>query len=269
LQLTKKEKQAILEQLKQKLSNAKNKYKLALEELGKLKPLLKSGAVSEMEVLHSRQSVGEAKTEMDDAMLAIPETEAIILEAQGRLDQAVSDFREKAREEMGELITKSKALLAVQRSLEDRVERTIIKSPVHGTVKKTYVDTVGGTIRPGMTMMEIVPLGEKLLIETKIPPKDIGFIRHNQKAKVKLSAYDFAVYGGLDGTVQRVSADSITDDKGRTFFIVNINIPQNYVGDKEDNLHIIPGMQAEVDVVVTRRKIIDYVLRPLLKSKYN
>ncbi|BHH85389.1 HlyD family type I secretion periplasmic adaptor subunit [Desulforhopalus sp. 52FAK] len=269
LQLTKKEKQAILEQLKQKLANAKNKLSLAQEELAKLRPLLKSGAVSEMEILRSRQSVAEAKSEMDNAMLAIPETKTIILEAQERLDQAVSDFRQKAREEMDEMMSKSKALLAVQKSLEDRVDRTIIKSPVHGTVKKNYVDTIGGTIRPGMTMMEIVPLDDKLLIETKIPPKDIGFIRHNQKAKVKLSAYDFAVYGGLEGTVERVSADSITDDKGRTFFVVNINIPHNYVGDKIDKLHIIPGMQAEVDVVVTRRKIIDYVLRPLLKSKYN
>jgi adhesin transport system membrane fusion protein len=269
LQLTKKEKLAILAQLKQKLANAKNKYNLSLEELGKLKPLVESGAVSEMEVLRSRQSVAEAKTEMDDAMLAIPETEAAILEAQERLDQAVTDFRERAREEMGELSTKSKGLLALQRSLEDRVERTVIKSPVHGTVKKNYVDTLGGTIRPGMTMMEIVPLDTKLLIETKIPPKDIGFIRQEQKAKVKLSAYDFAVYGGLDGKVERVSADSITDDKGKTFFIVNVSIPQNFVGEKQDKLHIIPGMQAEVDVVVTRRKIIDYVLRPLLKSKYN
>lgn len=269
LQLTKKEKLAILAQLKQKLANAKNKYNLSLEELGKLKPLVESGAVSEMEVLRSRQSVAEAKTEMDDAMLAIPETEATILEAQERLDQVVTDFRERAREEMGELSTKSKGLLALQRSLEDRVERTVIKSPVHGTVKKNYVDTLGGTIRPGMTMMEIVPLDTKLLIETKIPPKDIGFIRQDQKAKVKLSAYDFAVYGGLDGKVERVSADSITDDKGMTFFIVNVSIPQNFVGEKQDKLHIIPGMQAEVDVVVTRRKIIDYVLRPLLKSKYN
>lgn len=262
------EKEEELEQLTNKLASAKIKYQLAMEEKSKIEPMLKSGAVSEMEVLRAKQKVADAKAEMTDATFAIPAVKTAILEAKERIDQAVTDFKQKARQELNDILPKYKGLVALQKSLQDKVARTGVKSPVHGTVKKIYIDTIGGTVRPGMTLMEIVPLDDKLLVETKVTPKDIGFIRHGQKAKVKLSAYDFAVYGGLNGEVERVSADSITDEKGRTYFIINVSIPDNYVGNKEDNLHIIPGMQAEVDVVVTRRKIIDYVLRPLLKSKY-
>jgi adhesin transport system membrane fusion protein len=264
-----KEKEQELEQLTNKLASAKIKYKLAMEEKSKLEPMLKSGAVSEMEVLQAKQKLAGAKAEMTDATFAIPAVKTAILEAKKRIDQAVTDFKQKARQESSDILPRYKGLVALQKSLQDKVARTGVKSPVHGTVKKIYIDTIGGTVRPGMTLIEIVPLDDKLLVETKVTPKDIGFIRHGQKAKVKLSAYDFAVYGGLNGVVERVSADSITDEKGRTYFIINVSVPVNYVGNKEENLHIIPGMQAEVDVVVTRRKIIDYVLRPLLKSKYN
>lgn len=269
LNFAKREKEQELEQLTQKRESAKEKYELALQELNTIEPMLDSGAVSEIEVLRARQKVAEAKSDMTDATYAIPGVKTAILEANERIEQAITDFREKAQQELNEIIPKYKGLMALQKSLQDKVERTGIRSPVHGTVKKIYVDTIGGTIRPGMTMMEIVPLDDNLLVETKVPPKDIGFIRQGQKAKIKLSAYDFAVYGGLDGKVERVSADSITDDKGRTFFIINVSIPQNYIGQRADNMLIIPGMQAEIDVVVTRRNILDYVLRPLLKSKYN
>lgn len=269
LTLAMQEKEQQVEQLNKKLESAKERYDLALEEQQKLEPLLASGAVSEMELLRARQKVAEARAEMTDATFAIPEVQSEILEANERLEQAVTDFKEKAQQDLNEILPRYQGLIALQKSLQDKVARTGIKSPVYGTIKKIYTDTIGGTVRPGMTMMEIVPLDDTLLVETQIPPKDIGFIRQDQKAKVKISAYDYAVYGGLDGTVSQVSADSITDDKGRTFFIIDVSIPQNFVGEKEDNHMIIPGMQAEVDVVVSRRKIFDYVLRPLLKAKYN
>lgn len=268
LVLTKKEKEANLAQLKQKLVNAKRKYELATKEYNTLAPLLRNRAVAEIDVLRAEQKVAEAKSIMDDAIYVIPETQTAILEVQERIDQTVTGFNEKARGEIADLVAKSKGLLALQKSLQDKVSRTVIKSPVHGTIKKNYVDTVGGTIRPGMTMMEIVPLDDKLLVETKIAPKDVGFIRVGQKAKVKLSAYDFAVYGGIEGKVARVSADSITDDKGKTYFVIMVSIPQNFIGELKDKHLVIPGMQAEVDVVVTKRRLIDYLLRPLLKSKY-
>nr|WP_287410774.1 HlyD family type I secretion periplasmic adaptor subunit [Pseudodesulfovibrio sp.] len=268
LLLSQKEKKAAIAQLQQKVRNARGKYDLAVKELRKYEPLQKSGIVTELDVMKEKEKVLEAKTIMDDARLAIPEIEASILEVQERIDRIVTDFKQQARAEMSDLKRKSEGLLAVQGSLKDKVDRTIVRSPVKGTVKKSFADTVGGTVRPGMTLMEIVPFEDTLLVETKIPPKDIGFIRLDQEAKVKLSAYDYAVYGGLVGKVKQVSADSITDEKGRTFYIVEVSIAQNYIGQEKDSLLIIPGMQAEVDIVVTRRNILDYVLRPLLKSKY-
>lgn len=268
LELEREQKEKVLAQLEQKLRSAQTKLTLEKEELAKLKPLINTGAVSEMEILQARQRLAEAQAEKDNATLAIPETRSAIKQADEQIRETAIDFREQADQEYNKILVEYRSLVAFQKSVEDKVNRTSILSPVHGTVKKIYIDTIGGTIRPGMTMMEIVPLDDTLLVETKVVPKDIGFIRQGQKAKVKLSAYDFAVYGGLEGTVERVSADSITDDKGRTFFIIVVSIPQNYVGQEEDNLLIIPGMQAEVDVVVTRRKLIDYILRPLLKAKY-
>ncbi len=269
LQYSKKEKEQELNRLKKKLESSREKYELALQELNTLAPMLESGAVSVMEILRTKQKVAQEKSDMIEATFAIPATETAVLEAKERMDQAVTDYQERSQRELNEIIQKYKGLLAIQKSLQDKVERTAIRSPVYGTIKKIFVDTLGGTIRPGMTIMDIVPLDDTLLIETKVSPKDIGFIRQNQEAKVKLSAYDFSTYGGLEGKVERVSADSITDDKGRTFFIINVSIPQNHIGKKEDNLIVIPGMQAEVDVVVTKRRIIDWVLRPILKSKYN
>lgn len=263
-----KEQEQELDQFTTKLENAKEKYDLAQQELKQIKPLLSSGAVSEMEVLRARQTVAAAKAEMSEANAAIPKIRTSILEAKEKIGQATAEFRQKAQQELSEILPKFRGLAALQKSLQDKVARTGIESPVRGTVKKIYVDTLGGTIRPGMTMMEIVPLDDSLLIETKIAPKDIGFIRQGQTAKVKLSAYDFAVYGGLEGKVERVSADSISDDKGRTFFLITVSIPQTFIGKKEDNLLIIPGMQAEVDIVTHQRRMIDYILRPLLKAKY-
>ncbi len=269
LEFAKRQKQQELSQHKQKLISAREKHNLALQELKKLEPLLATGAVSEMEILQARQKAANTKAEVTDVSYGIPGLEAAVLEAQGRIDQTITDFREEAERELNDISAKNKAVTAMQKSLKDKVERAGVRSPVNGTVKKIYVDTIGGTIKPGMTIMEIVPLDDTLLIETKVLPKDIGFIREGQKATVKLSAYDYSVYGGIEGHVERVSADSTTDEKGRTFFVINVSIPQNYIGQPEDNLLIIPGMQAEIDVVVSRRSVIDYVLRPLLKAKFS
>ena len=266
---SKREKEQELQQMRKRLESAEEKLELATMELNKIEPMLKSGAVSEIEVLQAKQRVADAKSAMNEAKFAIPGLQSAISEAQERIDQTNSEFREMAERELNDISPKYQGLMAIQKSLLDKVQRTSIESPVRGTVKKIYIDTIGGTVRPGMTMMEIVPLDDRLIVEANIAPKDIGFIRQGQKATVKLSAYDYAIYGGLDGVVENVSADSITDEKGRTYFIIDVSIPQTYMGQPEDNLIIIPGMQAEVDVVIKKRRILDYVLRPLLKAKYD
>jgi adhesin transport system membrane fusion protein len=263
------QKQDELKKMQKQLQNSTETYQMSRKEYNLLAPLVKKGAASPVELLHAKQTMHEAKAKMEAAQFAVPQLEKEIKEAAQAIEQANSEFQSKALAERNGLLTKLKEAKAEAESLQDKVNRAAVRSPVKGVVKKINIDTIGGTIQPGMVMMEIVPLDDNLLIETKIRPKDIGFIRIGQKAKVKLTAYDFSIYGGLDGIVDRVSADSITDQKGRTYFRVMVKINQTYLGSKEDPLPIIPGMQAEVDIVLAQRNVLMYIFKPLLKSKYH
>jgi adhesin transport system membrane fusion protein len=263
------QKQDELKKMQQEMANAREAHQMSKKEYNLLAPLVKSGAASPMELLHAKQAMHEAKSKLDEAKLAIPSLKKEIKEAAQAIEQANSEFQSKALTERNELLVKLKEAKTERESLLDKVNRAAVRSPVKGVVKKINVDTIGGTIQPGMVMMEIVPLGDNLLIETKIRPKDIGFIRPGQEAKVKLTAYDFSIYGGLEGTVDRVSADSITDPKGRTYFKVMVKINQTHLGSEDNPLPIIPGMQAEVDIVLAQRNVLMYIFKPLLKSKYH
>ena len=269
LQLERDEKEDELKKLKRELVNDQESYKLSKKEYDLMAPLVKQGAASPVELLHAKQTMHTAKSKEDAARLGIPQLEKEIEGKTRTIDKAYSEFQSKALSERNALLTKLKGAQTERKFLLDKVDRTAVHSPVKGVVMKINVDTIGGTIQPGMVMMEIVPLNDALLIETKIKPKDIGFIRQGQKAKVKLTAYDFAVYGGLEGTVEQVSADSITDQKGRTYFKVMVKINQSYLGSKEDPLPIIPGMQAETDIVLAQKNVLMYIFKPLLKSKYH
>jgi len=172
---------------------------------------------------------------------------------------------------MNEAIAELRGLRATSTALEDQVSRTIVRSPMNGIVQKLFVHTVGGVIQPGEDIMEIVPSDETLIVEAKIKPSDIAFIYFGQKAIVKFSAYDFAIYGGLDGQVVLISADTIKDEKGNVFYTVRIKTNQNYLGDDlgDENkpLKIIPGMTVNVDIITGQKSVLDYILKPILKTK--
>ncbi len=153
---------------------------------------------------------------------------------------------------------------------KDRLTRTTVRSPVKGIIKQLKVNTVGGVIKPGMDILEIVPLDNTLLIETKIRPSDIGFIRPNQKVMVKISAYDYSIYGGLEGTVEQISADTIIDEndkKGESYYLILVRTKKNHLGTPEKPLYIIAGMQTTVDILTGRKSVLDYLLKPILKAK--
>jgi membrane fusion protein, adhesin transport system len=152
-------------------------------------------------------------------------------------------------------------------ALADRLERTSIRSPVYGTVKQVLVNTVGGVIQPGMDLIEIVPLEDTLLVEAQIKPSDIAFLRPEQKATVKFTAYDFTIYGGLEAQLEYISADSVIDEKGNAYYQVNVRTNQNYLMGKEGKMPIIPGMVATVDILTGKKTILSYLLKPILKAK--
>lgn len=152
--------------------------------------------------------------------------------------------------------------------LEDRVNRTVVVSPVNGTVKTLNVNTVGGVIQPGMDIVEIVPTEDTLLVEAKIAPQDIAFLRPDLHAIVKFSAYDFTKYGGLDGTLEHISADTTQDEEGNSFYIVRVRTEKTNFG-HDETLPIIPGMTASVDIITGKRTVLDYLLKPIISAQNN
>ena len=152
---------------------------------------------------------------------------------------------------------------------KDTVKRTAVQSPLRGRVKDLKFNTVGGVIQPGEPIMEIVPLDESLLVEAKIKPSDIAFIRPDQQANVKITAYDSSVYGGLEGKVEQIGADTITDEQGNSFYRVRIRTNKSTLLYKGKELPIIPGMTAQVQILTGQKTVLDYLLKPILKARQN
>ena len=257
-----------LRELGSKLEELDKTYGLFQKELALLKPLVKQGVVAEMEVLHLQRQASEMQGEMESIKQAMPRTRSKIEEAQLALDELKLNFHNKAKAELNEV----KALLqedsATSIALQDRLNRTAVKSPVNGTINRLLINTIGGVIQPGMDLIEIVPMEDTLLVEAMIKPADIAFLRPDQDAKVKFTAYDFTIYGGLKAKLEHISADSITDEKGNSYYLVRLRTEKNYLGPANDPLPIIPGMITSVDILAGKKTVLSYLLKPVLRAKY-
>ena len=145
--------------------------------------------------------------------------------------------------------------------------RTTVLSPVDGIIKQIYINTVGGVIKPGMDILDIVPLNDTLLVETRVRPSDIAFVHAGQNATVKITAYDFSIYGGLKATVENISADTSTDEKGNSYYEVSVRTDRNYLEDTRKILPIMPGMTASVDILTGKKSVLTYLLKPILRAR--
>jgi adhesin transport system membrane fusion protein len=239
-------------------------YESTVKELAVTKPLLSSGAVSEVELLRLERDVARFRGERDVASAQIARAQSAINEASRKIQEVELNVRNTARREYSETMAKLNALVQTSSGLTDRVKQSAIRSPVKGTVKRLLVNTVGGVVQPGRDIVEIVPSEDKLLLEAKVPPKDIAFLRPGQKAMVKFTAYDFSIYGGLEATLEHIGADSVTDERGNTFYTVRVRTDKSSLG---PNLPIIPGMVAEVDIITGEKSILSYLLKPVLRAK--
>ena len=240
---------------------------LTSEELAVTRPLLKSGAVSEVDLLRLQRDVARFCGEAKAAGAQIGRIQAAIQEAQRKVQEAELNVRNLARVELSETKSKLSTLEQGQLALADRVKLAEVRSPVRGTVNTLMVNTVGGVVQPGKDILDIVPMDDSLLLEVQVNPKDIGFLHFGQKAEVKFTAYDFAIYGGLTGKVEQIGANTITDERGNSYYIVKVRTDKVHVGD--DSRPIIPGMQAEVHVLTGRRTLMQYLLKPILRAKAN
>jgi adhesin transport system membrane fusion protein len=258
------QRQQELSEARAKQSQGAQAYESTMKELNVTKPLLSSGAVSEVELLRLERDVARFRGERDVAGAQISRAQSAIAEASRKIQEVELAVRNTARKEYSETMAKLNSLVQSSTGLTDKVKQSAIRSPVRGTVKRLLVNTVGGVVQPGKDIVEIVPSEDKLLLEARVPPKDIAFLTPGQKAVVKFTAYDFSVYGGLDAKLEHIGADSVTDERGNTFYTVRVRTDKSSLG---PNLPIIPGMVAEVDIITGQKSILSYILKPVLRAK--
>lgn len=253
-----------LVEVRARRDSAVNGYDLTMQELNATKPLLGSGAVSEVEIIRLERDVGRFRGERDQASAQINRIHAAIAEASNKIEEVELNFRNDARIQLADVTAKINSLSESSTTLSDRVKHSSVKSPVKGTVKRLLFNTVGGVVQPGNPIVEIVPLEDTLLIEANIQPKDIAFLRPGQQAIVRFTAYDFAIYGSLDAELEHIGADTITDEKGNTFYICRVRTHKSNLG---ENLPIMPGMVAEVDIKTGKKTVLSYLMKPILRAK--
>ncbi|WP_060826282.1 HlyD family type I secretion periplasmic adaptor subunit [Sulfurospirillum cavolei] len=269
LQEQMKQKNSELSELESKVAQLQNSYDLVQKEMNIMAPLVKKGLVSEMEFLQLKRQASTIQGDLQASKLAIPRVQSAIQEAHNKLAGAELEFQNKAKKELNEAIAEMSRLQELQTSLEDRVQRTLVRAPVDGTVKQLLVNTVSGVVKPGMDILEIVPTEDTLLIEAKVKPSDVAFLRLGLDATVKFTAYDFSIYGGLKGKLVFISADTITNDKGESYYLVHIKTDKNHLGTGEKPLELMVGMTTTVDILTGKKTVLDYLLKPILKAKNN
>ena len=255
-----------LSETQARIQTAEQAYSMSSRELAATRPLLATGAVSEIDILHLQRDQSAANGERRQAQARARQVKAGIEEAKARLQEVEQTLRNQWHASLSDAATEMNSLTQHVGGLADKVKLAEIRSPVNGTVQRLLLNTVGGVVQPGNALLEIVPSDDRLLVEAKIAPKDIAFLRPGLPATIKLHAYDFAIYGGLEAELQHISADTITDDKDNTFYLVRA-ITTN--ADSAQQFSVIPGMTAQLDVMTGKKTILSYLLKPLLRAKAN
>jgi adhesin transport system membrane fusion protein len=253
-----------LNELTARESQLATEYRLADQELSGTRPMLASGAVSEVEILRLEREVNKAKGELQQTRAQIDRVQASIVEAQEKLLGIDLEFANNAREQLTDTVTQINALSEAAAGLSDRVRQTNLVSPVAGTIKQLLFNTLGGIVLPGRDVIELIPADDTLLVEVRIRPQDIGFLAPGQEANVKVTAYDFVVYGGLEGRVEQIGADTVLDEEGNAFYEVTVRTRSADLGADKP---IIPGMTVEVDVLTGKKTVLAYLLKPVLRAR--
>ena len=262
------QRQQELREFSSKVEQYRSSLNLLRQEISMSEPLVARGAISPVEVLRLRRSEVETRGMLDGTTLAVPRAQAAISEVQRKIDETRGKFRSEALTQLNEARTDLAKTQATAKGLEDRVSRTMVTSPVRGIVKQVLVNTVGGVIQPGSDMVEIVPLDDSLLVEARIRPQDIAFLHPGQKAMIKFTAYDYTIYGGLEGTLEQIGADTVQDEeKKNTFYVIKLRTNKSHLGTDEKPLLIIPGMVASVDIITGKKSVLSYLLKPIIKSR--
>ncbi len=242
-------------------------YRLVAAELELTRPMAKQQVISDVELLRLERQANDIHGELEATRLALPRMEASLSEAIKKVEGAQAKFRSEAGVELSQARAEFESLSASSVAMEDRLARTTVRSPVNGVVKTIKVTTVGGVIQPGMDVMEIVPIEDNLLVEARIRPADIAFLRPGQSAMVKVTAYDYSIFGGLEAIVETITADTITNDKGESFYLVRVRTKSSHFGSDSKPLSIIPGMLTTVHIRTGEKSVLAYLLKPIIRAR--
>ena len=236
----------------------------AREERAMLEKLVAQGLEPRIELVRIERTISEAEGREQSARVTIERLQQAIVETQSRRDSAQQQFRAQARDELTRSIAELRALEQGMPALEDRVDRTSLKAPVRGVVNRVMVNTVGGVAKPGDVLIELVPADDQLVVEAMVSPRDIGFVQPGQVARVKLTSYDYSIFGAMTGQVTQVGADAITNERGEAFFLVRVKTDHKVVESIDRKLPVISGMQAQVDIVTGSKTVLSFLLKPLI-----
>lgn len=239
---------------------------LAVREYDATYPLVSSGAVSEIDVLRLERQIAQIEGDISQTQARTGAIESAIEESRSRIEEADISTRNRWRSELSEAMTQRRSLEQGSSRLADMVSSTEVRAPVRGIVQRMFYHTQGGVVPASREMAELVPLDDQLLVEARINPADVAFLRPGLDAVVKLSAYDYTIYGGLDARLELISADTITDERDNTYFLVRVRTDRAQL---RDDMPIIPGMTAQVDILTGKRTVLQYLLKPVLRATSN
>jgi adhesin transport system membrane fusion protein len=259
-------------ELTRRISDTQKVLNLSQREMDMLRPAVERGSAPEMELLQLERSIAERQSELNGLRLALPRSKSAVNEVEQRIAEHNSTRRAEAQSELAERIVEMNALKETLSALEDRRDRTTIISPVNGIVTDVKFSTEGGVVQPGEEIMEVVPMDDSLMVEARIRPSDIAFLFQGQKAVVKITAYDYTIYGGLEGEVLNISADTITanqqggGNQQEDYYRVRVRTDETALHHNGDELLIKPGMKAQVDILTGEKTVMDYILKPFKKA---
>ena len=252
------------EDAKVSVQTATEAFSLASQELQMVKRLVEKGIEPRVELLRAQQREAASRGEKQRAEIAVNRSAFEVNEAEGEVDRIRKTFAASAADELNTAKADFEDLKGELPALEDKVARTDVRAPVAGVVNRVLVSTVGGVVAPGETIVEVVPSEDTLIVQARIKPSDIGFLKIGQDAKVSITAYDSSVYGSMKGVIETISPDAIEDEKtGESFYNIVVRTHADKLESKRGNLNILPGMAAEVAILNGKRTVLAYIMKPL------
>ncbi len=251
------------------LISAKSSSELADKEVEILRPLVERGIEPQLELIRAEQRKIESAGKHRIAELGIEKAKKAVEETYLQIEAEKQRFRAGVLTELNKAETSRNQMVDSLPALSDRVKRTDVLAPTDGVINQVLVTTIGGIVDSGMPIVELVPLDDTLLVEAEVLPSDIAFLRPGQPARVKLTAYDFARYGALEGYVENISADAILNEQDQYMYVIKVRTHENSLPSDDGNLPILPGMVAEVDILNGKKTIMRYLMNPVLKLKDN